>query len=564
MGRLSGSLPVVAGAVVAAALLRAGSVGAAPPQAAPARPATETATFKLYIRASQVGTEDVTVASSPDGWTITSTGRSGPPLDLVTRKLEIRYDANWRPLELTVDAAVREQPLALHTVVTGTSARSQFTNGGAPAEKVDTIDPAAVLAPNPFFAAYEALAARLSSAAPGAVIPVYVPPMVSLAATVEGSRQEKIQTVDRLIDARRTQVTTRQDGGPSLALEIWSDERGRLLRFSVPSQALDIIREDIASVSTRRVVVTRAGDESVRIPANGFSLGGTVSKPPAAAAQGWPAVVLVGGSGPTDRDETIAGIPVFGQLAGALADSGFLVLRYDRRGVGQSGGRPESATLADYAEDVRAAVRYVGGRPDVNRRRIAVVGHGEGGPVGMIAAARENRIAALVLVAAIGVTGAEGNLAQVSHALSRSTRTEAERQTTLDLQRRIQTAVLTGQGWEGIPPELRARADVPWFQSFLSFDPAKAMAGVRQPVLVVQGLLDTQVAPANADRLEALAKARQRAAPVAVVRLPGVNHLLVPATTGEADEYASLGGAPISPAVPGAIAEWLGKTMVGR
>ena len=77
-----------------------------------------------------------------------------------------------------------------------------------------------------------------------------------------------------------------------------------------------------------------------RIPANGFTLAGTlVEAGGARPANGCPAVVLVGGAGPTDRDGTVAGIPIFGQLAGALADAGFIVLRYDKRGIGQSGGR---------------------------------------------------------------------------------------------------------------------------------------------------------------------------------------------------------------------------------
>ena len=141
--------------------------------------------------------------------------------------------------------------------------------------------------------------------------------------------------------------------------------------------------------------------------ANGFSLAGTVSKPVDAAGKPLPAVVLVGGSGATDRDETAFGIPIFGQLAGALADAGLLVLRYDKRGIGQSGGRPESASLADYADDLRAAVRYMNDRNDVDRRRIAVLGHSEGGSVAMIAASKDDRVAAAVLVASSGMTGAE-------------------------------------------------------------------------------------------------------------------------------------------------------------
>src|SRR4029077_2137917 len=125
------------------------------------------------------------------------------------------------------------------------------------------------------------------------------------------------------------------------------------------------------------------------------------------------AVALVGGSGVTDRDELVFGIPIFGQLADALADAGFIVLRYDKRGVGQSGGRPEAAVLSDYADDARAAIKFLADRKDVDPARIAMLGHSEGGSVAMIAASKEKRISALVLVATIGVTGAELNLAQV-------------------------------------------------------------------------------------------------------------------------------------------------------
>ena len=261
--------------------------------------------------------------------------------------------------------------------------------------------------------------------------------------------------------------------------------------------------------------------------------------------------------GPTDREETVAGIAIFGELANGLADAGFLVLRYDKRGVGQSGGRPESATMADFADDLRAAVRAVSDRRDVDRKRVAVVGYAEGGAVGLIAATREDRIAAIALVAASGVTGAEFNMAQVTSALDRAKRPEAERESTIALQKKIQTAVLTGQGWDEIPPGLRKQADIPWFQSFLAYDPAQTMKDVKQPLLVVQGLLDTEVDPSNADKLDAMARARRRNPPVQVVKVPGVNHLLAAATTGAVDEYGTLEEKRVSPLVVTAIADWL-------
>ncbi len=350
-------------------------------------------------------------------------------------------------------------------------------------------------------------------------------------------------------------------GVPPLEGDVWGDDTGRVLRVSIPSQSLEVVREDIASVAARRVTVSRPNDEPAKIPANGFVLAGTVSKPFDAPPRPLPGVVLVGGSGPADRDEAVYGIPVFGQLASALADAGFAVLRYDKRGLGQSGGRAESATLADYAEDVRAAVKFMADRKDIDPKRIAVVGHGEGGSIAMLSAASDKRIAALVLVATMGVIGAELNMDQVKHQLDRSGKSDADRQATIDLQAKIQQAVLTGKGWESLPQGLRSQADTAWFQSLLAFDPAKVMPDVRQPILIVQGLLDVQVPPANADRLEALARARKNAGAVETAKIPGVNHLLAAAATGEVDEYASLRDKRVSPAVMTAVTSWLQKTF---
>ena len=520
--------------------------------------------FNISISGTSVGSEDVSVERGPDGWTITSSGRITAPSELVLRQFTARYDTGWRPLELTLEATVRGTLSTLHTTVTGTSASTELSSAvpGEPILRTDTVDGQAILLPNPFIAPFEAVAARLQTADAGSTLFLYQPGQGSFTAIVGASAPERIQTVERVINAKRTEVTFQAASQPPTEVEVWADERGRLLRLRIPSQALEVSREDMTAVSTRRVAMTRANDEDIRIQANGFSLAGTLSRPEGKQTP-LPAVVLVSGSGPTDRDETVAGIAVFGQLAHALADAGFLVVRYDKRGVGQSGGRTESATLGDYAEDVRAAVRMLSERKDVDKRRIALVGHSEGGSLAMIAASKDKRVAAIALVSTIGGTGADLNMYQVTHALERTSRPDAERQSTLDLQRRIQQAVLTGKGWDtiSIPDAIRRQADTPYFQSFLAFDPASVMKNIDQPLLIVQGTLDTQVPPNNADTLEALAKARKGSRGVEVVKVPGVNHLLVPATTGEVDEYARLGNAQVSPAVIAALEAWLRKTL---
>jgi pimeloyl-ACP methyl ester carboxylesterase len=339
---------------------------------------------------------------------------------------------------------------------------------------------------------------------------------------------------------------------------ITTDTRGRLARVELPAAGLTAVRSDLSGVTVRPVVARNPTDADVTIPGNGFNIAGTLTTPPAGGRLRHPTIVLVAGSGGVDRDETVAGIPIFGQLAGALADRGFLVLRYDKRGVGQSGGRTESATLQDYAGDLVAVVKWLARRDDVDSRRIAAAGHSEGGAVAMLAAAREKKIASVVLIAAPGLTGAELILEQQQHQFDVLKMTAAERQEKEALQRKIQAAVVTGEGWDQISPELRRQADTAWFRSVLQFDPTRAMSRFKQPVLILQGDLDTQVQPHHADKLAALARARKKAGEVEVVHLPGINHLLVPAKTGEAQEYGSLRGSSVSPLVASSIADWLG------
>jgi len=527
----------------------------------PAPEATGGVPYTIFLRGQPVGNEQISVTRNADGWTIVSAGRIGAPIDAVARRVEVRYTADWKPLEFGFDATVRGQAQLIHTIVEGTTATSRVSIAGQPTEKTETIAPDSLLVlPNSFFGPFEALAARVKTAAAGTTVDLYGVPQLKFQVRIGDSANEQIQTAERLVAARRTQITLMLPGA-QLDADLWTDDNGRLVRLSIPAQSVDVVREDIASVSSRRVTISRPNDEQIRIPSLGFSLAGTLSRPVGAPATPLPAVVLVGGSGPTDRDELVFGIPVLGQLANALADAGFIVCRYDKRGVGQSGGRAESASLQDFADDLRAVVKVLSERKDVDPKRIAVVGHSEGGAVALLAAAKEKRIAAVGLLAANGIPGSELVLAQQKRLLDRMKLSPEEKQAKIDLQKKIQDAVITGKGLEQLPPDVRRQVDNAEFQSILTNDPAKVMPDVRQPILIVQGELDTQVEPSNADRLEALAKKRKNAPPVQTVKVPGVNHLLVPATTGEVDEYSSLASRQVSPEVIAAVVSWLKKTF---
>ena len=526
--------------------------------AAPPAPATGEASFTVFMRGTDVGRVQTAVARSGSNWIVTSTGRIG---DLTVNRFELKYGADWQPIELRIEATQGQKKLQLSTSFGVTTAINEITQNGVTNSKTDQISARTIPLPNQFFAAYEGLAARLAGRQPGDELPVYVVPQAEVTLTVKAITPETVQTPSGTVAIRRFDVSIANPGGV-LNAAVTIDEGSRFARLDIPTAGLSIVRSDLSSVATRTQNARNPTDSDVTIPAAGFTIAGTLTLPPAPGRLRHPAIVLVVGSGPVDRDSTVAGIPIFTQLAGSLAEQGFLVLRYDKRGVGQSGGRTETATLRDYADDLIAVVKWMEKRDDVDKRRLAVAGHSEGAAVAMLAAAREKKIKSLVLIAGAGSTGSELILEQQRHQLELLKVPEAERQAKVELQRRIQAAVISGKDWEGIPTELQSQANTPWFRSLLMFDPAEVMRRIKQPILIVQGDLDTQVPTHHADKLAALAKARDDDASVEVVHIPGVNHLLVPAKTGEVQEYQQLTGKNIAPQVATTIAEWLKKVEI--
>jgi hypothetical protein len=526
----------------------------------PASPAAPTpvpgeASFNIFLRGNDVGREQVRLQRSGSDWIITSTGRLG---DLIVNRFELKYTADWQPVELRVEATRGDRKMQLATSFAVTTAINEITENGATTAKTDQISARAVVLPNNFYAAYEGLAPRLAGVQVGAELPIYVAPQAEVKLVVTAVDAEQIQTPSGILSTRRYGVTIHNPGA-IMEARVTIDDKSRFARLDIPSASLAVVRSDLASVAVRTQVARNPTDSDVTIPGNGFNIAGTLTTPPAMGRLRHPAIVLVAGSGAVDRDETVAGIPIFSQLAGALAERGFVVLRYDKRGVGQSGGRVESATLQDYADDLVGITKWLAKRDDVDNRRITAAGHSEGGAVAMIAAAREKRISSLVLIAAPGTTGAELILEQQQHQLALTNASEADKQEKVALQKKIQQAVVTGKGWEELPPELRKQAETPWFRSLLQFDPAVHMAKLKQPILIVQPDLDVQVRPHHAEKLAELARARKKAGAVEVVRLAGVNHLLAPAATGEVQEYGELKEKRISPEVARSIAEWLQK-----
>lgn len=505
----------------------------------------------------RLGSEIVTVTREAGTFTISARGQLGAPIDLITNTFQMIYSSDWQPRTLKIEAALRNQTLVVLTTFGLTTALNDVIQGTAKGSSSHEITPRAMVLPPSYIGAYEVLAARLPSFKVGGSFPVYVAPEGEITGTLNRITPRRIVMPDRATDVREFDVTLMRAGAPTSVL-VWVDDRNRLAKVIFGDQGYAAIREDLSSVMAREEKIHNDGDSDSFIPAAGFSLAATVTQPAKPEAK-MPAVVLVGSQGRQDRDETLYGVSLFGQMAGRLAEAGYLAVRYDKRGIGQSGGRPEHAGVEEYALDARAIVQWLRKRRDIDPNRVFVVSHGDGSAVAMTLAGMEKGVRGIALVGTPGLTGRETVLAQQQALLARLGGSVADREARLMMQRRIIDASITGKGWESIPADVKRQADTEWFRTYLLFDPSVAMKKIDQPLLVVQGSLDRETPVAWADRLEQLARTRKGAAATAVqkVIVPGVNHLLLPAKTGEPDEYDSLPTQTISADAVKVIVDWL-------
>jgi uncharacterized protein len=301
----------------------------------------------------------------------------------------------------------------------------------------------------------------------------------------------------------------------------------------------------------------------------GIDLAGTLTVPEGVGP--FPGVVLVSGSGPQDRNEALFGHKPFLVLADHLTRSGVAVLRYDDRGVAESGGDFSTATTENFASDALAAVDYLGADARMTTDAVGIVGHSEGGIIGPMAAARSDRVGFVVMLAGPGVTGLDilveqGRLinaaagqaspladfnARVQTVLAEVVAREPDPEAA-SVQMRAAIVAEVEALPEGMRETVRAgfpeqaidqaiaQMNSPWFRFFLHYDPRPALEQLTVPVLALFGARDLQVPPAqSAGEVEA-AFDRGRNADATVRVLPGLNHLFQEAETGLPTEYAQI------------------------
>lgn len=317
----------------------------------------------------------------------------------------------------------------------------------------------------------------------------------------------------------------------------------------------------------------------------GIKLAGTLTLPESEGL--FPAVLLISGSGPQNRDEEIMGHRPFLVLSDYLTRQGIAVLRFDDRSVGGSTGNFSKATTEDFAGDVLSGIEYLKSRKDIDSSQIGLIGHSEGGLIAPLVAVESNDVAFIVLLAAPGVTGEEiilsqGELIARAEGVDNETiaRNKAFTKEMFSVVKEEQNDTIARKKLKkllksetenkseeekqhsnfseaNLEPQIQGLLS-PWMRFFLTYDPIPTLMKVKCPVLAINGEKDLQVPPEeNLLAIENALKAGSNEN-YTVKELPGLNHLFQTAQTGSPTEYSKI-EETISPDALELIGNWISE-----
>jgi uncharacterized protein len=318
-------------------------------------------------------------------------------------------------------------------------------------------------------------------------------------------------------------------------------------------------------------------------PKAGIQLAGTLTIPRGKGPH--PAVVLVSGSGPQNRDEEIAGHKPFLVLADFLTRNGIATLRYDDRGFAGSTGDFAASTSVDFKEDARFAFDFLRSQKRINKKKCGVIGHSEGGMIAQMLAADSKDVAFIVLLAAPGVPIPELMLKQAQLIGEAQGASPMELQITNETNQAVfdilqkekdlekaRTAVANEMGkmaekLSGDNPQRKQMLEqqlmastesvlTPWFLFFINYKPNDYLSRIKCPVLALNGEKDTQVEATS--NIEAITNSLKQSGNNKVTSqiLADLNHLFQTCETGAPSEYAKI-EETFAPSAMQMIADWL-------
>ena len=314
-------------------------------------------------------------------------------------------------------------------------------------------------------------------------------------------------------------------------------------------------------------------DVSFINPKARIKLAGTLTKPKGKGP--FPAVILVSGSGPQDRNEDMLGHKPFLIIADYLTNNGIAVLRFDDRGVGKSEGDFNNATSADFATDVEAGIKFLKLQKGIDVKNVGIIGHSEGGIIAPLVASKDSTINFIVLLAGPGIFIRDLMLTQMSDVMKSqkdsdslvTAQTETNRKAfeillntpdNFDAKNKLMK-LYQASDTSATENEIRQAVNQmtnPWFRYFISYNPQISLEQTKCRVLAINGDKDLQVdSKANLNGIETALKAGGNK-DFKIVEMPNMNHLFQTTTNGSIAEYGQL-EETFSPKVLELMKDWI-------
>lgn len=508
---------------------------------------------KFTIRTANgalTGSEEYVVEKKADGFVLN--GKTH--LQQGSRALEFTHKttlaADWSLVRYELQVSVDGQAQSVEVWREGAQIQMKASAAGQSFNKEALFTPTTVVLDNLVVGHYAVLVEQVLRA-PGQKLGVVVPQRLSSLSVEPKAAGEEAAT----LGGKSLRVRKYTMDLASLPVEFWIDAASHeLMRISAPLQEIEMVREGFEPAKQAPAPEKAAAylEREVKFPSGKFQFPATLCVPKNLTGK-TAVVVLVHGSGPHDGDETIGPNKPFRDIARALAASGIATLRYPKRTYAFAAEiDPLNFSLDDeVTDDAVAALNYAATLPEVDASRMFVLGHSLGGSMAPYIAARYGKLRGLILLAA-GARPIDQILAdQGRMAMKEQGKPEAEIVATLAEQQKMFARLRSGE-----TKEPHAGVSAAYWRDWLLREPAVKLKELKLPVLVLQGGKDVQVLRADYDLLKTTLAARAGAAHEEHL-FPELNHLFIPAKTGQVAEYAIAGR--VDARVPETIAAWVKK-----
>jgi hypothetical protein len=457
----------------------------------------------VYYAGEESGSEVYSISGQKDKIILSDSSQFSVSGLSIMINLKLVMDTALNAINLNINGLAPGGPYQINTEFKDGKAKSHIRGGMDTTSEVP-VHQDVLIVPNGIFYPYTFLVLKYDFQKGGTQeFFAYTGPMeVSL--KVDDKGKEEVNFTTASLELRKLFVNI----AGMVGAYIWANEEGEIYKIAILSQGIEVYKDGYKPGAAKTDIDTlkqKYSSGEVTYKSGDFEIAGTVSVPEDSIKL-HPAGLFISGSAPLDRDgitpEQMFSVQ-YKTLAQILSDSGILVLRYDKRGVGKSQGNYKTATLSDLVSDAKAGVNYLRTRPDVDINRICLIGHSEGAEIASMIAAQDTTIKAIVLMAASAKPLDQMILDEWNNTMKEYNFPDEIIKIPIDNQKEFIAWVRGEKESDTVVTNRyeKSKDMRPWFLEHFQHDPINTIKTEKCKVLILQGGKDLAVSNENAKML---------------------------------------------------------------